>query len=186
MPFLYYSPPGQERFQSLGAAFYRGADACVLVFSTTSRASLDHLRTWLDQFIDRCPLPERSDRRNFCWVVVANKVDAVGDRDPDDESTVARDEAAQFVANLMPDIVQNEQRVAENEEEEQEEAANADLSSQSAEEEEESEESQSTPRTSPSIENMSSPPSAKPLDARSGLSDDHSTLRSIDIIGESV
>ena len=27
---------GQERFQSLGVAFYRGADACVLVYDVTN------------------------------------------------------------------------------------------------------------------------------------------------------
>jgi len=30
---------GQERFQSLGNAFYRGADACVLVYDVTNEAS---------------------------------------------------------------------------------------------------------------------------------------------------
>ncbi|KAF0721376.1 hypothetical protein AaE_010076, partial [Aphanomyces astaci] len=29
---------GQERFQSLGVAFYRGADACVLVYDITNPA----------------------------------------------------------------------------------------------------------------------------------------------------
>ena len=30
---------GQERFQSLSCAFYRGADACVLVYDTTNQTS---------------------------------------------------------------------------------------------------------------------------------------------------
>ena len=30
---------GQERFQSLGMAFYRGADACVIVYDITQRKS---------------------------------------------------------------------------------------------------------------------------------------------------
>ena len=37
---------GQERYQSLGAAFYRGAEACVLVFDITNAASFDHLSHW--------------------------------------------------------------------------------------------------------------------------------------------
>jgi len=41
---------GQERFQSLGSAFYRGADACVLVFDITSQDSFAHLTSWMEEF----------------------------------------------------------------------------------------------------------------------------------------
>ena len=34
---------GQERFQSLGVAFYRGADACVLVYDLTHVKSFENL-----------------------------------------------------------------------------------------------------------------------------------------------
>jgi len=34
---------GQERFQSLGQGFYRGADACLLVYDITDPHSLDNL-----------------------------------------------------------------------------------------------------------------------------------------------
>ena len=34
---------GQERFQSLGVGFYRGADACLLVYDITDPHSLDNL-----------------------------------------------------------------------------------------------------------------------------------------------
>lgn len=37
---------GQERYQSLGSAFYRGGDACILVYDITNQASYDHLNTW--------------------------------------------------------------------------------------------------------------------------------------------
>ena len=37
---------GQERFQSLGRAFYRGAEACVLVFDITNKQSFDNLLVW--------------------------------------------------------------------------------------------------------------------------------------------
>ncbi len=37
---------GQERYQALGAAFYRGAEACILVYDITNAASFDHLTTW--------------------------------------------------------------------------------------------------------------------------------------------
>ncbi|CCW66006.1 unnamed protein product [Phytomonas sp. Hart1] len=41
---------GQERFQSLGSAFYRGADACILVFDVTQSESFAHLGSWLEEF----------------------------------------------------------------------------------------------------------------------------------------
>ncbi|KAJ9472150.1 Ras-related protein Rab-7A [Diplonema papillatum] len=41
---------GQERFQSLGSAYYRGADACMLVFDLTSQDSFAHLSSWQDEF----------------------------------------------------------------------------------------------------------------------------------------
>jgi Ras-related protein Rab-7A len=41
---------GQERFQSLGSAFYRGADACILVFDVTQQESFQHLTSWMEEF----------------------------------------------------------------------------------------------------------------------------------------
>ncbi|EPY35726.1 hypothetical protein STCU_00948 [Strigomonas culicis] len=41
---------GQERFQSLGSAFYRGADACILVFDVTQQESFAHVNSWLEEF----------------------------------------------------------------------------------------------------------------------------------------
>ena len=42
---------GQEKFQSIGSAFYRGSDACVLVFDTTAGASFDALDNWKKEFV---------------------------------------------------------------------------------------------------------------------------------------
>ena len=42
---------GQERFQSLGVAFYRGADACVLVYDITDAKTFDNLDSWRDEFL---------------------------------------------------------------------------------------------------------------------------------------
>jgi len=41
---------GQDRFQTLGSAFYRGADACFLVFDITSQQSFSHISAWRDEF----------------------------------------------------------------------------------------------------------------------------------------
>ena len=42
---------GQERFQSLGVAFYRGADGAVLVYDVTDLHSLDNIQHWQQEFL---------------------------------------------------------------------------------------------------------------------------------------
>merc|ERR1711998_699904 len=63
---------GQERFQSLGVAFYRGADACILVFDLTAPKSFDNLDTWREEFLVQSGPP---DSDSFPFVVLGNKVD---------------------------------------------------------------------------------------------------------------
>ncbi|KAG6506509.1 hypothetical protein ZIOFF_031833 [Zingiber officinale] len=43
----------QERFQSLGVAFCRGADCCVLVYDVNVRRSFDTLDNWHDEFLNQ-------------------------------------------------------------------------------------------------------------------------------------
>lgn len=65
---------GQERYQSLGSAFYRGADACVLVYDMTDARSFDALDSWRDEFlISAAP----RDPDSFPFVVMGNKVDVI-------------------------------------------------------------------------------------------------------------
>ena len=42
---------GQERFQSLGVGFYRGADVCILVYDITQPKSFENLDTWRIEFL---------------------------------------------------------------------------------------------------------------------------------------
>ena len=67
---------GQDRFQSLGVAFYRGADCCVLVYDLTNEMSFRHLDTWRDEFLIQAG-PKDPD--NFPFVLVGNKLDVVQD-----------------------------------------------------------------------------------------------------------
>ncbi|SGY60466.1 BQ5605_C007g04436 [Microbotryum silenes-dioicae] len=60
----------QDRFRALGASFYRGADACVLVYSDSR--SLRSLQSWFDEFTTKAPV---DDLRNFTWVAVRSKID---------------------------------------------------------------------------------------------------------------
>mmetsp|Transcript_22284 Transcript_22284/g.33450 ORF Transcript_22284/g.33450 Transcript_22284/m.33450 type:complete len:216 (-) Transcript_22284:304-951(-) len=62
---------GQERFQSLGVAFYRGADACILVYDVTSPSSFQHLENWKREFLRHVD----NSNRDFPFVVMGNKVD---------------------------------------------------------------------------------------------------------------
>ena len=43
---------GQEKFQSIGIAFYRQTNSCVLVFDITNKASFDALAKWKKDFLD--------------------------------------------------------------------------------------------------------------------------------------
>jgi Ras-related protein Rab-7A len=63
---------GQERFQSLGVAFYRGADACVLVYDVTNEKSFRQLDSWREEFLIQA-MPR--DPENFPFIVLGNKVD---------------------------------------------------------------------------------------------------------------
>lgn len=86
---------GQDRFRSLGTSFYRGADACILVYS--SPESLASLSTWFDEFKLRCPVEEK-ELRSFAWIAVGNKTDLweeTGD-------TVSEEEARAMLNKLLP------------------------------------------------------------------------------------
>jgi Ras-related protein Rab-7A len=63
---------GQERFQPLGVAFYRGADACVLVYDSTNLKSFENCESWRDEFLIQAG---RRDPENFPFVVLGNKSD---------------------------------------------------------------------------------------------------------------
>jgi Ras-related protein Rab-7A len=68
---------GQERFQSLGVAFYRGADACILVYDITDAKSFEQLQSWRDEFLIQA---SPTDSENFPFIVLGNKLDRAGDR----------------------------------------------------------------------------------------------------------
>lgn len=60
------------RFQSLGVAFYRGADCCVLCYDVTNPSSFKSLDSWRDEFLIQA---SPRDPENFPFVVLGNKVD---------------------------------------------------------------------------------------------------------------
>jgi GTPase SAR1 family protein len=60
-----------SRYMSLGNAFYRGADAVILVYDVTNKRSFDNLQNWMQEFLVQGVF----DSPTFPFIVVANKVD---------------------------------------------------------------------------------------------------------------
>ncbi|CAO3650625.1 unnamed protein product [Mucor hiemalis] len=65
---------GQEQFQSLGVAYYRGADACVLVYDVNNFLSFQHLERWREDFLKQSSLPNE-EARHFPLLIIGNKID---------------------------------------------------------------------------------------------------------------
>eukprot|EP00486_Rosalina_sp_Unknown_P005190 CAMPEP_0201573614 /NCGR_PEP_ID=MMETSP0190_2-20130828/17573_1 /ASSEMBLY_ACC=CAM_ASM_000263 /TAXON_ID=37353 /ORGANISM="Rosalina sp." /LENGTH=218 /DNA_ID=CAMNT_0048000799 /DNA_START=79 /DNA_END=735 /DNA_ORIENTATION=- len=63
---------GQERFQSLGNAFYRGADACILVYDITDENSFKEIDQWRSKFVNQANI---DNPRNYPFLLLGNKTD---------------------------------------------------------------------------------------------------------------
>ena len=69
---------GQERFHSLGSTFYRGVDACILVYDITNTQSFTNIDTWRTNFLISSS-PNNAD--NFPFLLLGNKCDLGHDRE---------------------------------------------------------------------------------------------------------
>lgn len=58
---------GQEEFDAITKAYYRGAQACVLTFSTTDRCSFEAVKDWKKKVENECG--------EIPTVLVQNKID---------------------------------------------------------------------------------------------------------------
>ncbi|KAH9963601.1 small GTPase superfamily, partial [Russula dissimulans] len=67
---------GQERFSSLSSAFFRGADAAILIFDVNQPETLRALGRWWSEFCTHAPLSDE-EMEEYCLVVVGNKTDLV-------------------------------------------------------------------------------------------------------------
>lgn len=63
---------GQEKYRSLGVAYYRGADACILVFDLCDKTTFKDLDKWLETFQSQLP-DEKA--KNFPTILFGNKAD---------------------------------------------------------------------------------------------------------------
>ena len=83
MTLQLWDTAGQERFQSLSRAFYRGAEACMLVFDLTDKKSFDSIPQWKEELLNKS-MPK--DPESFPFFLMGNKADLVNDREVPAES----------------------------------------------------------------------------------------------------
>jgi len=85
---------GQERYNSLGDMFFRGSDACVLVYDITSQRSFESLSTRVKQFMKGVGFENQSIKdSDFIFVVLGNKCDL------DEKRQVSTDMAREYCKN---------------------------------------------------------------------------------------
>ena len=70
---------GQEKMQALSRTFYRGAQACILVYDITNGESFKNLQKWKKNFLDNL---QPDDPQTFPFFLFGNKKDLV-DKDPE-------------------------------------------------------------------------------------------------------
>jgi len=72
---------GQERYQSLGVTFFRGSDACILVYDICDQRSFDALTSWVEQFLQGVGAnSENAKDSGFIFIVLGNKCDLSDNR----------------------------------------------------------------------------------------------------------
>ncbi|PCH33015.1 ras-domain-containing protein [Wolfiporia cocos MD-104 SS10] len=91
---------GQERFSSLSSAFFRGADAVLLLFDVNQPDTLQALTRWWSDFREKAPVPD-DEVEDFCVAVVGNKVDLL-DSAATDGSRVTETDALHLMDQLVP------------------------------------------------------------------------------------
>ncbi|XP_066970299.1 ras-related protein Rab-23 [Macrobrachium rosenbergii] len=79
---MLWDTAGQEEFDAITKAYYRGAQACVVAFSTTDRDSFTALKKWKKKVEDECG--------SIPMVLVQNKIDLI------DQATVKPEEVESF------------------------------------------------------------------------------------------
>ena len=99
---------GEERFHSVGAAFYRGTDACIIVYDVTSRDSFNRIKVWQEDLYTKSGV---DDTANFPLIVFGNKKDLEDQRvvSTKEGQTLAHEINALFVETsaLTGDNVEN-------------------------------------------------------------------------------
>jgi len=82
---MLWDTAGQEEFDAITKAYYRGAQACVIAFSTTDHASFEAVKKWKRKVEDECG--------HVPMVLVQNKIDLLH------ESQIDSHEVEKFARN---------------------------------------------------------------------------------------
>lgn len=77
---------GQEKFHSLGSAFYRNSECCVLVFDLTDPKSFETIETWRSEFLTQL---NPKDPESFPFILLGNKCDLENNIKVDDQKVKA-------------------------------------------------------------------------------------------------
>jgi len=83
---MLWDTAGQEEFDAITKAYYRGAQACVLAFSTTDRESFEAAHSWKLKVENECG--------EIPTVIVQNKIDLL-------EQSVVNPEEAELLARAL-------------------------------------------------------------------------------------
>ncbi|XP_033859302.3 ras-related protein Rab-23 [Acipenser ruthenus] len=83
---MLWDTAGQEEFDAITKAYYRGAQACVLVFSTTDRDSFEAIPSWREKV--------EAEVGDIPTVLVQNKIDLL------DDSVIKNEEAEGLAKKL--------------------------------------------------------------------------------------
>jgi len=91
---------GQERFSALSSAFFRGADAAIIVYDVRRPKSLAEVAMWWRAFAEKCPVASE-DEATWPVVVVGNKIDLLDHTEDSEDAIWREEEARNFVSRLI-------------------------------------------------------------------------------------
>jgi len=79
--FQMWDTAGQERYRSLGQTFFRGSDACILVYDICNQESFRALSEWVKRFLKGVGMEDQDAKdTGLIFVVVGNKKDLEDNR----------------------------------------------------------------------------------------------------------
>lgn len=84
--FTVWDTAGQEQYNAITRRYYRGSDACLIVFSISDRNSFENVQAWYDKVKAEC--------ENIVIYLVMSKIDLA------DSAQVTEEEAAQLAKKL--------------------------------------------------------------------------------------
>ncbi|XP_045160311.1 ras-related protein Rab-23-like [Mercenaria mercenaria] len=94
---MLWDTAGQEEFDAITKAYYRGAQACVLAFSTVDRDSFEAIESWKRKVEDEVG--------EISMVIVQNKIDLIDDAvvQPDEAEALAKKLRLRFYRTSVKD-----------------------------------------------------------------------------------